>query len=144
MMLLYFSAAGGKLCPFPHLRSWTQERLPEYSAGHHGECLSSSTCCHVNSLIQYERCGGCQSNLQQKTLSDSPGGTNQVPSVCGVFSLYSEAAEASSHVEILDTAAEWADFQGERRCCSGPWEPLSQSHTGSRLAGDQGRDAHTA
>lgn len=39
--------------------------------------------------------------------------------------------------------AERADFQGERSCCLGPWEPVSQSHTRSALAADQGRVRHT-
>lgn len=52
-------------------------------------------------------------------------------SLWGFFSLYSgEGTHA--------TGAERADFQGERRCCSGSWEPVSQSHTHMALAGDRG------
>lgn len=32
------AAPGGKLCPFLHLHSGLQERLPKHPAGHHGEC----------------------------------------------------------------------------------------------------------
>lgn len=39
--------------------------------------------------------------------------------------------------------AERADFQGERRCCLGSWEPVSQPHTHMASAGDGGRDRHT-
>lgn len=34
-----FPVAGGELCTFPHLHSWPQEGLSEYSLGHHGECF---------------------------------------------------------------------------------------------------------
>lgn len=39
--------------------------------------------------------------------------------------------------------AERADFQGERRCCLGSWEPVPKSHTHMALAGGRGRDGHT-
>lgn len=38
---------------------------------------------------------------------------------------------------------ERADFQGERRCCLGSWEPVSLSHTRMASAGDGGRDELT-
>lgn len=33
------AAPGGKLCPVLQLHTGLQKRLPEYSAGHHGECV---------------------------------------------------------------------------------------------------------
>lgn len=118
---LSFTATGGKLCPFHHIRPRPSERLSEYSLGNHGECFYFPLRCSLRA---------CKSIISMRF-----GGH--------LYNLRLILRGLSWREERHGTGAERADFQGERRCCLGLWEPVSQSHTRSALAADRGRDRHT-